>query len=113
MLILLIAFSATGLLAAGLALPLLAGKIPPNRFYGFRTPSTLDDEDLWYAANKASAKILLAWGLVCAVLAIGTYFVPEIGENLYLAWNLGALIGGAFAVVILSFLSLRRLQRAR
>jgi len=111
MLIVMIAFATSGLLVAGLAIPLLQGRIPPNRFYGFRTPATLREEWLWYAANRASAKLLLAWGLSCAVVAVGTYFLPEISESIYLGINLGAVAGGALVVILFSFRTLFKLQQ--
>jgi len=110
MLIVMISFAASGLLAAGLAIPLLQGKIPPNRFYGFRTPATMREEWLWYAANKASAKLLLTWGLLCTVTAVGTYFIPDISEKTYFSLNLGGLVGGLFVVILFSFSILYKLQ---
>ena len=44
-------FVATGLLLAGLSIPLIRRRVKPNRFYGFRTPQTLSDERIWYDAN--------------------------------------------------------------
>lgn len=103
MLIVMIAFTASGLLAAGLAIPLLRGKVPPNRFYGFRTPATLRDEELWYAANQASARHLLVWGICCTVIALGAFFLPNISEEVYFALNLGAVVGGGLVVILWSF----------
>jgi hypothetical protein len=34
-----------------LAVPLLMRWIPPNRFYGMRTQTTLSRRDVWYSAN--------------------------------------------------------------
>ncbi len=111
MLIIMIAFTASGLLAAGLAIPLLRGKVPPNRFYGFRTPATLRDEELWYAANQASARHLLVWGICCTVIALGAFFLPNISEDVYFALNLGAVVGGGLVVILWSFWDLRRIQQ--
>ena len=40
-----------GLLLAALSVPMLLDKVPPNPWYGFRVPSTLADETLWYKIN--------------------------------------------------------------
>lgn len=71
----------------------------------------LSEEWLWYAANQASAKLLLAWGLSCTAIAVGTYFVPNISDTMYFSINLGAIIGGAFVVILSSFLILIKLQQ--
>jgi SdpI/YfhL protein family len=36
-------------------------KIPPNHWYGFRVPATLNDPGLWYKVNAYAASGLL-WG---------------------------------------------------
>jgi uncharacterized membrane protein len=53
-----------GLLFVVFGLPLVAGKVPPNRFYGFRTPATIADATLWYRVNRAAGLDLVAGGLV-------------------------------------------------
>jgi len=45
----------TGLVLIAVSIPLIFGKIKPNRWYGFRTPTTLSDEQIWYAANKKTS----------------------------------------------------------
>ena len=113
MLLLLLAFLATGLLTIGLSLPLLWGKVAPNLYYGFRTPSTVRDPEIWYPANRACAAYLLIWGVLMAMTALGSFFLPGMGEELFLTVNLTVILGGAIVVVALSFLSLRRILRER
>lgn len=48
------------LLAMVVAAPMILGKVPPNRIYGFRTPSTLESPDVWYPANRVAGWFLLA-----------------------------------------------------
>ena len=48
-------YSGTGILLGGLALPLIVGRVPPNYWYGFRTPRTLASASLWYAATATLA----------------------------------------------------------
>jgi uncharacterized membrane protein len=66
-----------GLVAIGLSIPLVLGKVPPNRWYGFRTPKTLSDERVWYPANRAGGWAMLAAGfaIIAITEAIG-YFSP-------------------------------------
>ena len=44
------------LISAGIlalvSIPLIANLVPPNRFYGFRTPRTLSNERIWYRVNR-------------------------------------------------------------
>ena len=63
-------FAAVGLLIAGLAVPLMWRRVPPNNLYGLRVPATLADEWVWYEANARSGRWLCALGLLTAVLAL-------------------------------------------
>ena len=48
------------LLIAASAVPLAAGWIPPNAFYGFRTPRSMSTAAEWYRANQLMGVYLLA-----------------------------------------------------
>ena len=101
-----------GLLLAGLSVPLLLDKIPPNGWYGFRVPSTLYNEQLWYKVNRYSARWMLLAGIITVVAAVALYFVPGLTVDGY-AWLLLAAFALPFAVgVVLSFRYLRRLQKS-
>jgi len=100
MLTLLITFTAAGLLAACLGLPLMLRRIPPNRFYGFRTPATLRDPEIWYPANAFAGRLLLVWGILCALVAGFAYLWPGIEKPIYVALNFGAIVGGALVMVL-------------
>ena len=73
---LLVLYVATGLLQIGLALPLVYRKIPPNRLYGFRVKRTLENRDVWFAANAFAGKWLAWAGLATVVAAIVFYALP-------------------------------------
>ncbi|MDE0108062.1 MAG: SdpI family protein [Bryobacterales bacterium] len=45
---------------AATALPLLFGWVPPNPYYGFRTPRSMGSPEAWYRANEIMACYLLA-----------------------------------------------------
>jgi uncharacterized membrane protein len=63
-LILLGMFALVGVLMALIARPMIAGRIPSNHWYGFRTPKTLSSDEIWYPANAYSGRTLYVAGLV-------------------------------------------------
>lgn len=76
MTLLLILYVALGLLLIGLASPLVCRKIPPNHLYGFRVRRTLENREVWFAAN-AFAGVRLAWaGLATIAAAVLFYLLP-------------------------------------
>jgi len=81
-----------GLLLALLSLPLIAGKIKPNPYYGFRVPFTLNNPEIWYATNKYFAKRQLVVGLSEAAIATGLYFLPNITIDAYALSILGVFV---------------------
>jgi uncharacterized membrane protein len=80
-----------GLLVAALSLPLVLGRIPPNRWYGFRTQRTLRDASVWYPANAYSGRWLLGFGLVIAAAAIVLTQIPGMSVDTY-SWSMLAVI---------------------
>ena len=56
------------LLMVGLGVPLMLGKVKRNRWYGFRTPTTLSSDDIWYPANKSMGWAMFWNGLIMALL---------------------------------------------
>jgi uncharacterized membrane protein len=83
---------------------LLWEKVPPNGLYGFRVKATLENAQIWYAANKFAAKRLLVAGAVFMVAAVVLYFIPGIGVDTY---SLGSLFLFAVPFVIGLVQSLR------
>jgi uncharacterized membrane protein len=57
------------LLVAALGVPLALGRVGPNPWYGFRTPRTLTDPEVWWVANRMTGWALVASGVVAAVLS--------------------------------------------
>ena len=41
------------------SVPMIQGRVPRNPFYGFRTPRTLADRDLWFRVNHFAGWALL------------------------------------------------------
>ena len=73
----LVLFIAVGMLLVLISIPLILRRIPPNRWYCFRTPSTLSDTEIWYPVNALTGQRLAAAGVTIAAGAIGFYFVPR------------------------------------
>lgn len=53
-----------------LAVPLAAGRVPPNRLYGFRTPRTLADDRVWYPVNRMTGRRMMSFAMVVAGLSM-------------------------------------------
>ena len=66
--ILLVYMAASGVMVL-LGLPLYFRKIPPNRFYGFRTGRTLADPEVWYAVNRVTGGWMAIIGAATAAVA--------------------------------------------
>ena len=60
----------SGGLFVGLALPLVAKRVKPNGWYGFRVKQTLSDTQIWYKANKAAGVGLLVAGTTIIITAL-------------------------------------------
>jgi len=89
LLFLYIGFSA---FTAIIALPLIAHKIKPNPFYGFRIRKTLEDPELWYAVNEYFARHLLTIGILQIFVSIAFYFIPGISVDVYALSCLGVFV---------------------
>jgi len=104
-----VVFGATSLLLIGLALPLMRRRVRPNRFYGFRTPTTLKDERLWYEVNAKTGLDFMAVGagLACVTSAhVLGVLTPQVFAVLASAW----ITGGALWSTVHGFLIIGRRQ---
>jgi uncharacterized membrane protein len=63
-------FAFVGLLFAGLSIPLIQRRMPPNHFYGFRTKKTLSDAKIWYEANHISGHDLFVAGVLITITSL-------------------------------------------
>ena len=104
---LLILFVSSGLLLAGLSVPLLLRKVAPNPLYGFRVKRTLEDPTVWYAVNFYAAKRLLVLGLTSGLIAVVLFVVPGISFVTYALVNGLIVLAGLLIAVIQSFAYLR------
>lgn len=56
------------------AVPLALRKVPPNRFYGFRTPATLQSKKIWYEANALFGRDMII-ASICSAAAILIFYL--------------------------------------
>jgi SdpI/YhfL family protein len=81
-------------LMAVLSVPFLWNLVPRNRFYGFRVPATLRDDEIWYTMNRRVARAMVP---VCGALALVAVAFDEfgldtsIGRNLLMAVTVAAI----------------------
>lgn len=66
----LLLFPLVGIIFIALGIPLKLGKIPPNIWYGFRTPKTLSNETIWYEINRISGEDMIKIGVVLSLTAL-------------------------------------------
>jgi hypothetical protein len=95
----LLVFVATGLVLAGLSIPLLQERVPPNRWYGFRDRRALSDEKVWYAVNAVAGRSMLGAAIAQIVAAIVLYHVPGLSEQLYVLLVAAVIVLGAMNMV--------------
>ena len=74
--LLLVIYLIMGMFLIGLSIPLMKNKIKPNGLYGFRVAKTLDNPEIWYAANHHYSYRLFWSGVTCVAASIIFYLVP-------------------------------------
>ena len=109
--ILLALYALSGLLLAGLSVPLILHKIPPNGLYGFRIPSTFENPKLWYKVNAYAGRRFLVVGLGTAVGSIILYFTSPPNVDIYALSCLGMFLAFFLWGIITSYLYLKEIQR--
>ncbi len=67
-------FVICGLAFVVISIPLIFEKVPPNRWYGFRTKKTLSNREIWYKINKYTGKDIFIAGIIL-LLASPVLFV--------------------------------------
>jgi hypothetical protein len=110
MVTLLALYSFSGLLLAGLSVPLILQKIPPNGLYGLRVRSTMENPQVWYKVNAYAGKRLLVVGLGSSIGAVIIYFftLPNVEE--YALSCLGVFLALFLWAIITSSLYLKAIQ---
>ncbi len=96
-----------GLLFIVISVPLARGQVKPNRWYGVRTPATLRDADLWYAANRYGGQLLIVAGaLILLAGLLGLAFPPARFSLMFFAPSLAVVI--CIALIIRKLVLLQR-----
>ncbi len=103
-------YSFGGLLLAGLSVPLILQKIPPNGLYGLRVRATMEDPRLWYKVNAYAGRRLLVVGLLTAFGAIILYYTTSQNIDRYAMSCLGVFLALFLWAIISSFLYLKSVQ---
>ena len=90
-----------------LSLPLKFNKVKPNWLYGFRTPTTVSNPDVWYAINRKTANQTIILALVMIAVAVGLYYYGALSDE----WLIG--INSALAFIGLTFITIKGILKAR
>jgi len=69
-------YGGVGLLVLALCVPLLRGRIKPNRWYGFRFPQALLSDENWYAINRFGARCFIGWAAVFIFAGVALLAFP-------------------------------------
>ena len=86
------------LVNVAVAMPLALRKVPPNRWYGFRTKRTLSDTQFWYEVNSRGGMNLV----VASAIALAARFFlmqtmdPAIASFVSMAVLVGAMLIACF-----------------
>src|ERR1700680_2010080 len=98
------------IVATLLTVPLALGKVPPNRFYGFRTQKTPSSPAIWYPANRIMGWFMIAANALPVCFDGGLWSLhPEWPQEMLLLWMVGAGLLSVLAASILSLFYLRKL----
>ena len=103
LIIVFIMFISIGMVEIILGLPLLFNKIKPNWFYGFRLPSTVKNEKIWYETNQFFGRDMIISGIIIVLL---TFFLMLFNLNLLITEIL------FFLIVLLHILIITIILRA-
>ena len=108
--VLVICWFFAGLLITAVSIPLVLGKIPPNRLYGVRTRKTLSNNEVWYKANKYTGKDFLICGLVVSAGALVLWMFKAKLSFSAVSWIGTALLMVPLLVVVVRALSYLKKQ---
>src|SRR5215813_1223227 len=92
-------YAVMGIMLIIVSVPMIIERVPPNRWYGFRTPRTQSDPRVWYPANRIAGQYLAFAGLIIELATLGVALLhkqmtPATGAIILIVVGLGS-IGGA------------------
>ena len=92
-----------------ICVPMILERVPPNRWYGFRTPRTLSDPNVWYPANRIAGQYL---AVAAVLILLTTGLISLFNKSLSLkAMSLTLLTVSLTALIGATALSLIALRR--
>jgi uncharacterized membrane protein len=106
-------FPLLGIVFVALAWPLAARRVPPNRWYGLRVPATFADETVWYDANAAAGRDMMAFGTVATVIALVLPHLARLRTETYAGVCAGVFGLGSLLLAIRGWRLANRLLRQR
>jgi len=103
-------FALVGILFVGFSIPLMRNQIPPNRYYGFRTPKTLSNPEIWYEVNRISGKDMFLAGALIIISSLMMFVFAQQQRSEQVAITLLLIMVFSFAGVALhGFMVLKRM----
>jgi uncharacterized membrane protein len=81
-----------GIAIASISVPLIKGRVAPNRSYGIRIPVAFTSEENWYRVNRFGGRIFFRVGIYVGIIGLLGLFVPT-------AWLIGYASLSALLVV--------------
>ncbi len=108
-----ICFVFLGLLFIGLSIPMVLRKIPPNSWYGWRTPKAYESPEIWYEINRYAGRDFLVMGAVQVIYNVLLLCLWGLMSNpvelLVVIGNVVLLGGGTIVIIVRGFRYLGRL----
>jgi len=93
------------LVNVAVAMPLALRKVPPNRWYGFRTKRTLSDTQFWYEVNSRGGMNLV---IASAIALAARFFLMQTMDPAIASFvSMAVLVG---AMLIACFLSMTQVK---
>ncbi len=93
-----------------IAVPLIFKAVPRNGFYGFRTPSTMKDDETWYRANRVGGMLIMIASLLYLITAAVAPLGPADSSIDPVWWlHFVMFVGPLLVAVVLSLNFIRRI----
>lgn len=100
----------TGILEIIIGIPLLYGKIKPNIWYGFRTPKTRSNDEIWYKANKYVGRDFIFAGIIFTIVSLFLLIYRSNFSIIEISWiGIVLLITIIIVILLRGFIYLNKL----
>src|ERR1051325_1302582 len=99
-------YAVMGIVLILASVPMITERVPPNRWYGFRTPRTQSDPKVWYPANRMAGQYLAFAGLLIVLATLGVallhnQMIPSTSAAVLFVVGVGSVA----AATVLSFIA--------